>query len=69
MTKAKTADQKQQETNAKENESVYSLNDFVLAANRFNVSKECIKAAFKAANKTEATIMQAEKIINDFIKK
>ena len=53
-------------------ESVYGVAE--LAANAEvvfgkTVRSECVVAAFKAAGKTSATKAEAQKIVNDFLKK
>jgi|GEM_PF-1123083 len=50
-------------------ESVYTVEDFLAARTTVfgkRVRPECIIAAFKIAGKTETTVSEAKKIVNDF---
>lgn len=53
-------------------ESVYGVNELAKYAEKVfgpNVRSECVIAAFKFANKTEATRPEAKKIVESFMKK
>lgn len=52
-------------------EAVYTVDEFVAAApNIFkNVRTECIVAAFRMAGVQDATVREAQRIVNDFCKK
>jgi len=64
----KVADRK---TAGKE-EPVYTLEEFLSAGTSVfgrETRQECIVAAFRLAKKTEATINEAKKLVNEFCKK
>lgn len=49
--------------------SVYPASELTQAAEKaFGTSKDCVAAALKYAGKSEATISEAKKIINSYIK-
>ena len=55
---------------AKNTESVYTADDLANAARvRFKVAPEVVSAALKFAGKTEATLAEAQKTVNEFMAK
>lgn len=51
-------------------ESVYPVNDLAANAGKiFKTRQECVVAALRAAGKTECTVSEAKKIVDDFLKK
>jgi len=51
-------------------ESVYNASEFTSAARvKFNTSPDIVAAAFKVAGKTEATLTEAQKIVQEFLKR
>ncbi|MBS4932915.1 MAG: hypothetical protein KH020_16710 [Clostridiales bacterium] len=51
-------------------ESVYTLQEFAQNSKKlFGVQKECVMAAFKVANKKEATPSEAKEIVEKFMRK
>lgn len=47
-------------------ESTYAVAEFVKASKKLNASPDIVKAAFKCAGKTQATLEEAKKIVNTF---
>ncbi len=51
-------------------ESVYPVNELAANARKiFGTRQECVAAALKASGKTEYTVSEAKKIVENFLKK
>ncbi|HIS61466.1 MAG TPA: hypothetical protein IAC14_04340 [Candidatus Scybalomonas excrementigallinarum] len=66
----KTETKSQSKRKTQTQESIYTLQEFAQNSKKlFGVQKECVMAAFKVANKKEATPSEAKEIVEKFMRK
>jgi hypothetical protein len=50
-------------------ESRYTVDELAESSDKFGVSKECVRAAFRIADKRDASVAEAEEIIRNFMRR
>jgi hypothetical protein len=58
-----------EETPVRVTESRYTADELAESSGRFGVPKECVYAAFRFANKKDASVSEAEEIIGSFMRR